>query len=136
MIDDVVKELRQCAANSLVWQIYMGVQLHQFRDGLGPEDWNQLLNSGRLPFSPRTAQTLARIGKHKVLADVKHAHRLPDALTVLNVIAALPSSVVEQAIAEGRIRPDTTLAEAKGLVAEHRPPKPARFEHASGPRLL
>lgn len=136
MIDNVVKELRQCGANALVWQINMGVHLHQFRDGLGMDDWNQLLNSGRLPFSPRTAQTLARIGKHKVLADVKHAHRLPDALTVLNVIAALPPSAVEQAIAEGKISPDTTLEEAKGLVAEQRAAKDASLVQASGPRLL
>lgn len=114
----------------------MGVRLHQFRDGLGMDDWNQLLNSGRLPFSPRTAQTLARIGKHKVLADMKYGHLLPDALTILNVIAALPPSVVEQALRNGNIHPKTTLPEAKHLVAEHCAKKIAVLVENPVPNLL
>ena len=114
----------------------MGIHLHQFRDGLGMEDWNQLLSSGRLPFSARTAQTLARIGKHKVLADPENATWLPEALSILNVIAALPPSVLEQALRTGTIHPKTSLAEAKKLVAEHRAKKHLIAEEPLVPGLL
>jgi hypothetical protein len=122
-IEEVVAEIKKCAAHALGWRIMMGVKLREFRDNLEPDDWKQLLQSGRLPFSARTAQTLARIGGHKILSNVKRTHQLPDSITVLNEIAALPLSVAEQALADGTIHPGTTLAEAKTLVAKHRAKK-------------
>lgn len=135
-IDEFAMQLRQYAANSLGWRIMVGLRLHEFRDGLGIDDWNLLLHSGRLPFSSRKAQTLARIGGHSILVDMRNTNMLPHSSTVLNEIAALPPSVVELALRNGAIHADTTLEEAKGLVAEHRAAKAASLVHASGPRLL
>lgn len=125
IIDDLVAEVRKCATNALIWRILVGVKLRDHRDGLNSDDWNQLLKSGRLPFSARTAQMLVRIGEHKILSNMKRAHQFPDSVTVLNEIAALPLSVAEQALADGTIHPGTTLAEAKALVAQHRAKKRA-----------
>ena len=61
---------------------------------------------------------------------------MPDALTVLNVIAALPPSVVEQALRNGAIHPDTTLEEAKGLAAEQRAKNPAVPSETAAPNLI
>jgi hypothetical protein len=123
IIEEVAAEVRKCATYALGWRIRMGVRLREYRDGLDSDDWNLLLESGRLPFSARTAQTLARIGDHKILTDMNRTHLLPDSITVLNEIAALPPSVAAQALVDGTIHPGTTLAQAKTLVAQHRAKK-------------
>ncbi len=133
LIDDLVGDLRKCAAHALGWRIKIGVHLHEFRDGLGVEDWKQMLQSGRLPFAARTAQTFARIGGHKTLADMTHLYQLPESIAVLNQIAALPPPVVEQALKRGVIHPGTTLAQAKSLVAQHRATKAATLSPTSRP---
>ena len=120
IIYELAAEIRKCAAYALGWRILMGVKLGECRDGLDSEDWNQLLQSGRLPFSARTAQMLTRIGEHKIFADLKRSHQLPESITVLNELAGLPLPVVEQALKDGRIHRRTTLWEAQGLVDQHR----------------
>lgn len=125
LMDEFVGDLRKTSATALGCRIEIGVKLHDWRDTLGKEDWLALLRSGRLPFSARTAQALARIGAHSTLADPKFVEKLPQSLTALNEIAALPPAVVEQALNSGAIHPDTILAEAKSLVAEHRARKRA-----------
>jgi len=135
-VNDLVGELRKCAAYALGWRITMAIKLHGFRHDLGPDDWRQLLESRRLPFSARAAQTLARIGGHAVLADLRITQKLPPSITVLNEIAALPPSVVQQALAEGTIHSGTTMAEAKALVAEHRAKKAKVSEPTTPIRLL
>ena len=123
IIDEVVAEIRKCAVHALGWRIMMGVRLREYRDSLESDDWSQLLHSGRLPFSARTAQMLTRLGDHKILSNMERTHQLPDSITVLNEIAVLPLSVAEQALADGTIHPGTTLAEVKALVTQHRPKK-------------
>jgi len=123
VIDELVAEIRKCAVYALGWRIMMGVRLREYRDGLEADDWNQVLHSGRLPFSARTAQMLTRLGDHKIFADMTRTHQLPDSITVLNEIAALPLPVAEQALADGTIHPGTTLAEVKAMVAQHRAKK-------------
>jgi len=125
LIDGLMKDIRKCTANALAWHIKIGVHLHQWRDGLGREDWLQLLHSGRLPFSARTAQSLARIGGHAALANPKHAFRLPDAVTVLNQLAKIPPTDLEQLIARNEVSAATTLTEARQLATEHRAKKAA-----------
>jgi hypothetical protein len=90
IIDDLVAEIRKCAVYALGWRIMMGVRLREYRDDLESDDWSQLLHSGRLPFSARTAQMLTRLGDHKILSNTERTHQLPDSITVLNEIAALP----------------------------------------------
>lgn len=131
MIDDLIKDLRQSAAYALGWRIKMAIHLDQFRDNLGEKDWLSLLRCGRLPFSSRTAQTLARIGGHAILADLRNAQKLPQSMTVLNEVAALPPCLVEQALANGTIHPGTTLAEAKKIAAEHRAKKQQKLPQLS-----
>jgi hypothetical protein len=123
LIDDLVLEIKKCANNALTWRILIGVRLREYRDGLESDDWSQVLRSGRLPFAARTAQMLVRIGEHRLLADKRRVHQLPDSITVLNEIAALPHFFAERALSDGRIHPGTTLAEAKTLVAEVRAKK-------------
>lgn len=123
IIDELAAELKRYAGYALGWKISMGVTLRDYRDDLESDDWNLVLESGRLPFSGRTAQTLARIGDHKIFTDVNRLHQLPHSMMVLNEIAALPLAVAEEALANGTIHPGTTLAKAKKLVAEHRAKK-------------
>jgi len=135
-IDELSAEIRKCAAHALGWKIMMGVKLREYQDGMDVQDWNLLLESGRLPFSGRTVQTLTRIGGHKILADMKRTPQLPDSITVLNELAGLPLPVVEQALTNGTIHPGTTLAEARNLVAQHRAKKAARLNLPLTIRLI
>jgi hypothetical protein len=120
IIDDLVAEIRKCAVYALGWRIMMGVRLREYRDELEADDWNQVLQSRRLPFSARTAQMLTRLGDHKIFADMTRTHQLPDSITVLNEIAALPLPVIEQALADGKIHPGTSRLDAQDLVDQHR----------------
>lgn len=130
LMDEFVDALRKTSAKALGCRIEVGVKLHDWRDTLGKDDWLALLRSGRLPFSARTAQALARIGAHSTLADPKFVEKLPQSLTALNQIAALPPAVVEQALNSGTIHPDTSLAEARCMVVEHRAKKRALLKQA------
>ena len=133
LIDDLVKEIRKCAANALFWRMQIGVQLHQWRDGLGAEDWLSLLRSRRLPFSVRTAQTLARIGGHTALANSKNAFKLPDAVTVLNQLAGIPPTDLEQLIARNEVSAAVTLPQARKLSAPYRAKKTTTSEQPAPP---
>jgi hypothetical protein len=124
-IDELCEVLQKCAVQGLLWRIKTGVHLHQFRDCLGMSDWLELLRSGRLHFSARTAQTLARIGAHTTLANPKHASKLPDGMTILDQLAAVPPKDLEQLIARSEVCATTTLEQARQLAAQHRAKKTA-----------
>src|SRR3974390_1308768 len=78
LLDDLVVEVKKCAAHALGWLIMIGIRLREYRDGLEADDWNQLFQSGRLPFSARKAQMLIRVGGHRILADMNRVHQLPE----------------------------------------------------------
>lgn len=77
---------------------------------------------------------LARIGGHTILANPKHAQNLPDGITVLNQLAALPAASLEQLIAHTVVSTTTTLAQARAIVAEYRVKKAASHPSTSQQR--
>lgn len=79
----------------------------------------------QLPFTPRTAQRLMRIGAHPVLADPTHGSLLPVSWRTLDELAKLPEPVLRRALADGRVRPDMRRDEAHALRPE---PKAASRE--------
>jgi hypothetical protein len=116
--DDIGASIRQCMGHSLGWLIMTGVRLREFRDELPKVEWAQILRSGRLPVGARLTQMLIRIARNKVLTDSKHWPKLPDSLTILNSLAGLPATVLEQALDSGVLHRNTTLKEAQKFMQE------------------
>jgi hypothetical protein len=125
--DELAAKVRECQVASLTWLIMAGDRLRDYRDQLHPNDWSQILRSGRLPVGARMAQMLVRIARNKVMQNGKRTHQLPDSITILNLIAGLPVAVLEQALDAGVIHRNTSLKEAQSFVQERlgRTPQPA-----------
>lgn len=116
--DELAAKVRECQVASLGWLIQAGERLRDYRDQLHPDDWAQVLRSGRLPVGARMAQMLVRIARHKVMRNGKRTHQLPDSVTILNQIAGLPVAVLEQALDSGVIHRNTSLKQAQCFVQE------------------
>ena len=118
--DCLAKQLRQCQAYSLGWLLKAGAHLLETRQELEPGEWTQLFLSGRLPFSLRTAQTLARIAGNAALSNAKNLSRLPTSVSALDELACLDPALIDQGIRTGEIQPEMTAATAKAFVRQHK----------------
>lgn len=116
--DCLAKQLRQCQANSLGWLLKAGAYLRETKHELEPGEWTQIFLSGRLPLGLRTAQTLARIADNAALSNANNLACLPTSISALDELACLDSALIEQAIREGKIRPEMTAAKAKAFVRQ------------------
>lgn len=124
--DELAAQVLTCQANALAWQIKAADWLRDYQDQLPPEDWAQILKSRRLGIgSPRRIQMLVRVARQKAFQDAKRLAQLPDSITVLNELAGLPATIVEQAIDDGTINRGTSLKQAKQFVLERRGQRPA-----------
>ena len=116
--DTLATKVRECQIASLGWLLQGGARLRDYRDQLHPDDWSQILRSGRLPVSARMAQMLIRIARNNLIRNRKRSHQLPDSVTILNFLAGLPTAVLEQALDSGVIHRNTTLKEAQSFIQE------------------
>ena len=82
------------------------------------------------------AQMLVRIARNKVIRDNKRTHQLPDSITILNVIAGLPVTALEQALDAGVIHRNTSLKEAQSFVQERLARSPRASTLQPQPRLV
>jgi hypothetical protein len=71
-----------------------------------------------LPFGLRTAENYMRIARHPVLSNPHHGSDLPASWRTLAELARLDPEALEQAIADGRVTPETGRSEALALVYE------------------
>ena len=116
--DCLAKQLRRCQAYSLGWLLKAGAYLQETKHELEPGEWTQIFLSGRLPLGLRSAQTLARIANNAALSNAKNLAGLPTAISTLDELAGLDPAFIEQAIREGKIRPEMAAATAKVFVRE------------------
>lgn len=134
--DELAAKFRECQTNSLGWLILSGACLRDRKNQLPRNDWVQILQSGRLPVGTRTVQMFVRIAGHPSMRDPKGVQHLPNAISILNLLAGLPESAIEQAIDSGQIHPNMSLKEAQRLTWQV-PEQPAPEETQScPPRLL
>jgi hypothetical protein len=88
--------------------------LLQAKKDLDHGQFTAMINDS-LPFGPDVAQRLMAIGRHTALRKAAQDRLLPGRWTTLFELSRLPDSVFEAALADGRVTPQTTRAEAAAI---------------------
>jgi hypothetical protein len=93
--------------------VQRGEILIEAKERLDHGQW-QILCKG-LPFSQRHAHRLRAIAGDPVLSNQTRMSILPNALSILYMLSKLDAVVVDAAMADGRIHPRMTLADARAM---------------------
>jgi hypothetical protein len=78
---------------------------------------------------PNSALRFMAVAAHPVLANSDHDHYLPGSWTTLYALSRIKPPLLEAAIADGRVRPEMTRADAERLDPNWRPAAHPRGKH-------
>jgi hypothetical protein len=93
----------------------IGQALAEAKTRLPHGQWEQAVEL--LPFSATTAKRYARVASNKALAKTANMAGLPASVVALDVLTQLPNPELAKLIADGTVSADTSVADAKDLVA-------------------
>jgi hypothetical protein len=97
------------------------------RAEVGHGAWLKMVKD-KLPFKQRTADYLMEIARHPVLGNSQYIANLPPSWATLLKLCSLPDDVIKEMIADERIKPEMTGADAEQLIKEHREAGLYKFE--------
>ena len=91
-----------------------GRELIEAKDALAHGEFEATVEDD-LPFGPRTAQRLMKVAGNEQLANPTHGSDLPPSWHTLYELSKLDGVTFDQALTDGRIRPDMERQEAAAL---------------------
>ena len=106
--------MRAAWSGALAAVLATGRELIEAKDALAHGEFEATVEDD-LPFGPRTAQRLMKVAGNEQLANPTHGSLLPPSWHTLYELSKLDGVTFDQALTDGRIRPDMERQEAAAL---------------------
>lgn len=99
--------------------IHIGMELLRAKRRLGPEVFNQVIDSGLSGFDPIHADRLIRIASNPVLANPQHRASIPVTESALACLADVAAGSLEAGLRIGTVHPSMTEQAARDFASNY-----------------
>jgi hypothetical protein len=119
--------------------IEAGRELCAAKDALEHGEWGRLFDDKLIPLSQRSANCLMAVARNPVLSNSQRVANLPSSWGTLYELTKLPEPVLEKALSNGTITPETQRKAVTALLAsptKRAAPKAALWDSAAASERL
>jgi DNA polymerase III sliding clamp (beta) subunit (PCNA family) len=103
-------------------RIKTGALLLKAKDDLRHGEFGKMFSNAEVPFGQDKAGRLMAIARHHAIGDSAHARNLPPSEYTLYLLTRLPTELLNQMLADGRLHPDLERRDVEQIIRNLRSP--------------